>query len=481
MLIRKLDSCSSMETKESTTIFKVLMLPWLAHGHIFPYYELAKRLAKRNFHIFFCSTPINLSSIKKSINGDLSDISMEFIEIHLPDNFPELPPHYHTTKGLPPNLVPNLMLAFEMSKISFSDIINTLKPDLLIYDCYQSWAPECANSLQQKIPSVHFITTGAATVSHFFHKSTYGWSESSQITYPFPEICVREHDKKKFQAQASSHSKLSGSGHFAITSLNVSHEIALIKSSRVIEGKYLDYLSSLTGKELLPVGPLVQEPVHVEEEDYLQIFNWLNMKNPSSTVFVSFGSECFLSKAEIEELAHGLELSGVNFIWVIRFQADESTKKMSEVVSEEFLERTRGRGIVLEGWAPQTKILQHPSTGGFVSHCGWGSVVEALYFGVPLIAMPMKFDQPTNAKLLVNLGAGKEILRDENGERKSEEIAKVIKEIIIEKETGEDFKKKARELSHKLRMEEEEVMEEAIDKLQMICFNSMQQKASRNK
>lgn len=470
-----------METEESTTSFKVLMLPWLAHGHIFPYYQLAKRLAKRNFHIFFCSTPINLSSIKKSINGDLSDISMEFIEIHLPDNIPELPPHYHTTKGLPPNLVPNLIFAFEMSKTRFSDIISSLKPDLLIYDSFQPWAAECANSLQKKIPSIHFMTTGAATVSHFYHKSTYGLSESSQIRYPFPEICVREHDKKKFQAQASSHPKLSGSGsgNFALTSLNVSDEIVLIKSSRVIEGKYLDYLTSLTGKEWLPLGPLVHEPPHVEE-DYLHIFNWLNMKSPSSVVFVSFGSECFLSNAEIEELTHGLELSGVNFIWVIRFPADESTKKISEVVSEEFLERTKGRGMVLEGWAPQTRILQHPSTGGFVSHCGWSSVVEALYFGVPLIAMPMKFDQPTNAKLLVNLGAGKEILQDENGERRREEIAKVIKEIIIEKETGEDVKKKVRELSHKLRMEEKEVMDQAIDKLQMICFNSMQQKASMN-
>lgn len=55
------------------------------------------------------------------------------IEIHLPDDdILELPSHYHTTKGLPPNLLPTLILAFEMSQISFPDIINSLKPDLLI-------------------------------------------------------------------------------------------------------------------------------------------------------------------------------------------------------------------------------------------------------------------------------------------------------------------------------------------------------------
>lgn len=38
------------------------------------------------------------------------------------------------------------------------------------------------------------------------------------------------------------------------------------------------------------------------------------------SVFLSFGSECFLSKEEMEEMARGLELSCVNFIWVVRYR-----------------------------------------------------------------------------------------------------------------------------------------------------------------
>ena len=40
----------------------ILMLPWLAHAHISPFLEPSKKLTERNFHIYFCSTPINLDS-----------------------------------------------------------------------------------------------------------------------------------------------------------------------------------------------------------------------------------------------------------------------------------------------------------------------------------------------------------------------------------------------------------------------------------
>ncbi|GMP22390.1 hypothetical protein CsSME_00000441 [Camellia sinensis var. sinensis] len=81
-----------MDSKQSK--MNVLMLPWLAQGHITPFLELAKKLTHKNFHIYFCSTPINLKSIKKRITDKYS-LSIELVEIHLP-TLPELPPHHHT-------------------------------------------------------------------------------------------------------------------------------------------------------------------------------------------------------------------------------------------------------------------------------------------------------------------------------------------------------------------------------------------------
>ncbi|GMP22372.1 hypothetical protein CsSME_00000426 [Camellia sinensis var. sinensis] len=92
----------------------------------------------------------------------------------------------------------------------------------------------------------------------------------------------------------------------------------LFNTFRELEGKYIDYLSAIGEKRPVPIGPLVQGFVD-DENGNSEIIQWLDNKGEHSTVFVSFGSKYFMSKEEIEEIAHGLELSNVNFIWVVRF------------------------------------------------------------------------------------------------------------------------------------------------------------------
>lgn len=112
-------------------------------------------------------------------------------------------------------------------------------------------------------------------------------------------------------------------------------------------------------KKLVPVGPLVEDPVEEDDhEEGIEIIQWLDKKERSSTVFVSFGSEYFLPKEEMEGIALGLEFSGVDFIWVVRFPSGVKVK-VDEELPKHFLERTKERAMVVEGWAPQMKILGH--------------------------------------------------------------------------------------------------------------------------
>ena len=53
-----------------------------------------------------------------------------------------------------------------------------------------------------------------------------------------------------------------------------------------------------------------------------------------------------------------------------------------EVLPEGFLDQMARIGKVI-GWAPQMAILAHLAIGGFVSHCGWNSILESLWYGVP--------------------------------------------------------------------------------------------------
>jgi hypothetical protein len=40
--------------------------------------------------------------------------------------------------------------------------------------------------------------------------------------------------------------------------------------------------------------------------------------------------------------------------------------------------------MVVREWVDQWKILRHACAKGFLSHCGWNSVLESVTAGVPL-------------------------------------------------------------------------------------------------
>ncbi|KAL3829385.1 hypothetical protein ACJIZ3_018187 [Penstemon smallii] len=447
-----------MEEKQSN--FSILMFPWLAHGHIFPYLELAKSLSKKNFQIYFCSTSVNLSSIQSSLEKDSQlGISIKLVELQLPPIYPELPPHYHTTKNVPPELKPKLFQAFKMSKSSFSNIITTIKPDLLIYDLFQPWASEIASSLS--IPAVHFATSGATSYSFFYHHFICKDSH-----FPYQAIYHREYEKHALKQMNLLDVKDENDQDFVFGHFRRSCEIVLMKTCKGVEGKYVDYLSALCKKKLVLVGPLIAQ-ANDEGGNHSDIMEWLSKKSKFSTVFISFGSENFLSRKQIEEIAKGLEMTTVNFIWVIRFPVGE-TISIEEALPEGFLERVKDRGMVVQGWAPQAKILGHSSVGAFVSHCGMSSVLESVYFGVPVVALPLKLDQPLNARLLIEIGVGVEVERGGNGTLSGQEFANAINKVIVEK-SGEEMRVKAEELKKKMKNEEECYMDEAVEQILRLC------------
>ncbi|KAL6346031.1 hypothetical protein AAG906_025311 [Vitis piasezkii] len=367
-----------MDMRNGGTI-SVVMLPWLAHGHISPFLELAKKLSRRNFYIYFCSTPVNLGCIKGKLNQENSR-SIHLVELHLPSS-PDLPPHYHTTNGLPPHLMPTLKKAFDTANHSFTDILKSLKPDLLIYDILQPWAPTAASSLN--IPAILFFSTGAAVLSVILHLG-----KRPGTVYPFPEIFHLQDFRRTTELN-----RVTGSGAN-------------------------------------------------------------NMKDEERA------AECLKQSSN----AHGLELSRVSFIWVVRILQGNKINNAEEALPEGYIRRVGERGMVVEGWAPQKKILGHTSIGGFVSHCGWSSIMESIKFGVPIVAIPMQIDQPFNAKLLEAVGVGVEVKRNEDRRLEREEIARVIKEVVVEK-SGENVRRKVREMSENMRKKADEEIAEVAEEL----------------
>ncbi|XP_059283628.1 beta-D-glucosyl crocetin beta-1,6-glucosyltransferase-like [Lycium ferocissimum] len=437
---------------------RVLMFPWLGYGHISPFLELAKKLSKRNFTIYLCSTPVTLNSIKKKLSPEFS-LSIQFVELHL-QTLPNLPPCHHTTNGLPPHLMNTLKEAFDLASPDFTLILKTLKPDLLIYDFLQPWAPKAAAEL--KIPAVEFISSSSTMTAYMLHVF-----KKPGLKFPFSSIYYRDYEMARIEKQESSIpvEKLEEDKKRVRDCFYLSCDIVLIKSFKEIEGKYSDYITNLTGKKVVPLGPLVQEPTLDDGES--ELITWLNEKEKKSTILVSFGSEYFLSKEDLLEIAYGLENSMVNFIWPIRFQKGKDLE-LEEALPKGFFNRVGNRGKVFKGWAPQAKILEHPSIGGFVSHCGWSSVMESMKYGVPIISMPMHIDQPINSRLVEDVGIAVEVVRDSNGKLHREEVAAIINQVVLDKD-GELVRQKAKDTKELLCSKGDEEIEEVAKELQKLC------------
>ncbi|KAI3504109.1 hypothetical protein L1887_32653 [Cichorium endivia] len=169
------------------------------------------------------------------------------------------------------------------------------------------------------------------------------------------------------------------------------------------------------------VGPILNIDGVAGKSKDSDVIGWLDGQPPSSVVFLCFGSMGCFDEVQVKEIALALERSGHRFVWSLR--RPPLKEKSFEVLPDDyddprmvlpdgFLERTVGTGKVI-GWAPQAALLAHEAVGGFVSHCGWNSMLESLWFGVPTATWPMYAEQQMNAfEMVVELGLAVEIKLD---------------------------------------------------------------------
>ncbi|KAM3864514.1 UDP-glucuronosyltransferase 2C1-like [Diretmus argenteus] len=66
-----------------------------------------------------------------------------------------------------------------------------------------------------------------------------------------------------------------------------------------------------------------------------------------------------------------------------------------------------GNNTLLVDWMPQNDLLGHPKVKLFVAHGGTNGVQEAMYHGVPVVGLPLFFDQYDNLLRLKERGAAR--------------------------------------------------------------------------
>ncbi|GMH15279.1 hypothetical protein Nepgr_017120 [Nepenthes gracilis] len=425
----------------------MVMFPWLAFGHMIPFLELSKSLAKKGHHVSFVSTPRNIERLPK-IPQNLAPL-IDFVKLPLPAGAENLPPDAEATSDLHYDKVQFLKKAYDGLSGPLAEFLESSSPDWIVCDFSSHWLPPIAAKLG--IPQAFFSIYPSRTLSFAVGPSDGPGTDlkcpedftdvPEWITFP-TSPAFRLHEAKKFMIIAQEN--ISGvSDVFRMASTLKGCDVIAPRSCLELEDDYINLLKEIHGKPVVPIGLL---PPSVEDyadcgsdsDDSWQVISrWLDKHGKRSVVYIAFGSESTQSREELSEVALGLELSGLPFFWALK----------NPELPEGFEDRTNGRGLVWRSWAPQLRILSHESVGGFLTHSGWSSVIEALQFGLPLIILPFFVDQGLIARDLADRRVGIEVPRDEeDGSFTRDSVAESLRLVVVE-EGGRPYREKAKEMS----------------------------------
>ncbi|CAM0913429.1 unnamed protein product [Alopecurus aequalis] len=471
----------------------VVVFPWLAFGHIIPYLELSEQLTRRGHAVTFISAPRNIARLRP-VQEDLSS-RIRFVPLPLP-SVEGLPDGAESTADVPPEKVELLKVAFDGLAAPFASFLAEAcagqdgargfgkKPDWILVDFAHYWLPPIAE--HHKVPCAFFSIFPAAFIA-FVGPKTENDAEPRTIPedltaqprwIPFPtHIAHHLHEAKVIiQAFRPNASGLSDICRFWQTEQRCA--LIILRSCREVEGPLCALLADLFRKPVAPSGLLspydsaraahqqaAADRVAVEgdSKESASLMRWLNEQPARSVIYVAFGSEAPLSPDHVRELALGLELAGVRFVWALR-------ERSGPLLPDGFEERVAGRGVVCVGWVPQVRVLAHGAVGAFLTHAGWSSLMESFLFGHPLVMLPLFADQCLTARAMTSRAVGLEVPRDEDdGSFGRDDVARTVRRVMAEDdEEGKWFARNAKELQEILwdRARQEKYADELVDHLQ---------------
>ncbi|XAR71459.1 Scopoletin glucosyltransferase [Bertholletia excelsa] len=445
----------------------VVVFPFMSQGHILPLVDLSKALSDRDILVTIITTPYNSISLRHLV----ADYSHNIAVCEIP--FPAirgLPKGCENTTQLPSMefFVPFLEATKQLQK-PFEQVLQQLvcqsnkNTICVISDFFLCWTLSSCQAFG--LPRLVFHGMGVLALSiiktAWVHApSILGPDTSSDDPVHLPGLDIpfvlrvrelpegvdrpnRDDPFTKFMAE--------------VAEAETNSWGIIVNSFSELEGSYVSCLESFyqNGAKAWCIGPLslhdikrVPLSLNNQHPDEM-IMKWLSAKeeHEAKVIYVSFGTQAEVTDSQLDEVAYGLEESGHPFVWVVRSATWSLPRGMEE--------RVKGKGLfLLRKWVDQRRILEHAAIGGFMSHCGWNSVLESISVGVPMLAWPMIAEQSLNAKYVVDgLEAGISMPHNKKSFNNSEKVEGVSREVVCKavKELMEGERgKKARERAQAL-------------------------------
>ncbi|KAL6845110.1 hypothetical protein ACP4OV_024605 [Aristida adscensionis] len=445
----------------------VVLYPGAGVGHVGPMTQLAKLFLEHGFDVTMVLIELPFKS---------SDSGASFIETVAASN-PDIT--FHVLPPLPPPdfagstkhpflLMLDLMLQYNERLESFLCSIPRDRLHSLVLDMFCTQSIDVATKLG--VPVYTFFASGAGVLAVLTQLPALlagrrtGLKELGDTPLDFlgvPPMPASHLIRELLEDPEEELCKTMAN----IWKRNTDTDGVLINTFELLESRAVQAFKDplcVPGRVLPPIyciGPLVSKgSTDQEKTERHECLAWLDAQPERSVVFLCWGSKGVLPQEQLTEIAVGLENSGQRFLWVVRTPASSDDPKryleqrpepdLDVLLPEGFLERTKGRGFVVKSWAPQTDVLNHPSTGAFVTHCGWNSTLEAITAGVPMLCWPLGAEQKMNKVLMTeDMGIGMELDGYRTGFIKAEEIEAKVR-LVLASEEGNELRQRLVELKN---------------------------------
>nr|QWT69379.1 UGT73B4 [Gynostemma pentaphyllum] len=440
----------------------IVIFPFMAHGHTIPLVDLSKVLSRQQIKVTIITTPSNAKTIAPTIDGfrHISLVQLPFTSI---DGLPEGCDCEHTSQLPSMDFFFPFVIATKRFQKPFEQVLQSMKnsddlPICVISDFFLTWTL----GICQRFGVLRLVFHGMGVLPLLISKTL--WTNKLQ--------------SKSKSSSVSDHLNLLGNLPFNLTIDDLPEDLkitdnnnivskltaeilesemqswgVIVNSFRELESDYIAQFDSF-GPKAWCIGPIFlngqmeisnEKTSNGEDEPSTMVMKWLDMQaieRPESVIYVSFGTQADVSDELLEEVALGLEDSGYPFLLVIQSNTWPA--------SSEIEKRVKPRCLITREFINQRQILFHKAIGGFLSHCGWNSVLESMAASIPILAWPLMMDQKLNARYLIDglgfgIGIEKEKIKGSGEAISRREISAGVKE-LMNGEKGRKARDRASEL-----------------------------------
>ncbi|KAK1587514.1 hypothetical protein Q3G72_013726 [Acer saccharum] len=441
---------------EPTNVCHVVALPYPGRGHINPMMNLCKILASRQPEIL--------------ITFVVTEEWLGFIGSEpKPDNirFGTIPNVIPSELGRAKDIYGFLEAVSTKTEAPFEELLDRFEYQVtaIVADNYLVWVPGFGNRRNIPVASLWTMSASVFSIFHHFHlleKNGHFPVELSERGHEIVDYIPGLPPTRLanlptiFKASKQNlHRVLECPGEVSKA------QYLLFTSVYELEAQVIDSIQDEFPFPVYAIGPAIP---------YFQVLNqsasaastttslintpnyylqWLDSQPAGSVLYISLGSFLSVSSTQMDEIVAGVKNSGVRFLFVARGE------HLTDLFKDGCGDIDDQIGMVVP-WCDQLRVLSHSSVGGFWTHCGFNSTLEALYAGVPMLTFPIFWDQVPNSKQIAeDWKVGCRVKRETGSEYlvSREEISELVKRFMdSDSDDKKEIKKRAREIQELCRV-----------------------------